>query len=91
MKKTFPKLGLAHQEKQNAKRSANVHKEKSGAGGTVLPSISGKLNPYRTSDIKYLKSQYNGKSQRDNWQANSQPSPGKKKKTKRLGEMGYYA
>ena len=79
IKKSLPKLGLAEQAKQQAKRSA-VSKEKSG--GTVLPSISGKLNPYRTSDIRFLKGQFNGKAQRDNWQGQGN-SPGKRKKAKR--------
>ncbi|QDZ19202.1 hypothetical protein A3770_02p17200 [Chloropicon primus] len=83
IKKSLPKLGLADQAKQ-AKGRSSVSKgggAAAAAGGTVLPSISGKLNPYRTSDIKFLKKQNNlEKGQRDNWQGSS---PGKRKKVKR--------
>ena len=78
IKKSLPKLG-ADQAKHQARGGRSALPKQAG---TVLPSISGKLNPYRTSDIKFLKSQYNGKGQRGE-NPPSGTSPGKRKKGKR--------
>ena len=78
IKKSLPKLGDQQKHQGKGGRSSIP---KAG-GGTSLPSISGKLNPYRTSDINLLKKQANGAvkgSQRqDNWQQGG-GSPGKRK------------
>ena len=78
IKKSLPKLGDQQKHQGKGGRSSIP---KAG-GGPSLPSISGKLNPYRTSDINLLKKQANGAvkgSQRqDNWQQGG-GSPGKRK------------
>ena len=86
IKKSLPKLGDQQKHQGKGGRSSIP---KAG-GGPSLPSISGKLNPYRTSDINLLKKQANGAvkgSQRqDNWQQGGGAPPASgRRRPRRLG------